>query len=232
MSERTLEMPGKSSEKNRKGLWRPVVLIVFVAGIFVLVRISGLSGRIVELRGWIQSLGAWGGALFVLIYVAATVLAFPGAILSVAAGAAFGSVTGDILVSIGATAGAGLSFLIARYLAREPIARQFSGNEKFRRLDHLTQRYGALIVTVTRLVPIFPLNLLNYGFGLTAVPFSVYLFWTWLCTLPGIILYVGGADAYTRIATQGKIPWPLVAVLVLIVIMLIFLARCTQRKVQ
>ena len=76
MSERTLEMPGKSSEKNRKGLWRPVVLIVFVAGIFVLVRISGLSGRIVELRGWIQSLGA-GGALFVLIYVAATVLAFP-----------------------------------------------------------------------------------------------------------------------------------------------------------
>jgi uncharacterized membrane protein YdjX (TVP38/TMEM64 family) len=67
----------------------------------------------------------------------------------------------------------------------------------------MTERHGAIIVAITRLVPIFPFNLLNYGFGLTRVRFGTYLLWSFLCMLPGIALYVVGADALTRGLAEG-----------------------------
>jgi uncharacterized membrane protein YdjX (TVP38/TMEM64 family) len=131
--------------------------------------------------------------------------ALPGSALTVAAGALFGSVLGIAVVSIGPTIGSSLSFLIARYFARDPVAHRLSKNDRFRKLDQLTQKHGAVIVALTRLVPFLPFNLLNHGFGLARVPFSTYVFWSWLCMLPGTALYVIGADAFTSGISQGKI---------------------------
>ena len=104
-----------------------------------------------------------------------------------------------------------------------------SGNEKFRQLDTLTERHGAIIVAITRLVPIFPFNLLNYGFGLTRVPFGTYLFWSWLCMLPGTVLYVVGADAFTQGLAEGRVPWALLGALVAALVVLVLLVRYARR---
>ncbi len=72
----------------------------------------------------------------------------------------------------------------------------------------MTEKHGAIIVAVTRLVPLFPFNLLNYGFGLTRVPFWTYLFWSWLCMLPGTIAYLVGTDAVILAVTTGELPGP------------------------
>ena len=77
----------------------------------------------------------------------------------------------------------------------------------------MTREHGAIIVAITRLVPVFPFNLLNYGFGLTGVPFWTYVFWSWLCMLPWTILFVVGADTVTQALSQGRIPWLLILVL-------------------
>src|SRR3970040_1243770 len=66
--------------------------------------------------------------------------------------------------------------------------------------------FGSVIVALTRLAPLFPFNLLNYGFGLTRIPFWTYVFWSYLCMLPGTILYVVGADAFTEGLAQGRGP--------------------------
>ena len=81
-------------------------------------------------------------------------------------------------------------------------------------------------------MPIFPFNLLNYGFGLTRVPFWTYVVWSWLCMLPGTILFVVGADALTRGVTEGEVPWALVGVLVGVIILLTILVRQARRKLQ
>ena len=107
-----------------------------------------------------------------------------------------------------------------------------SKSDKFQKLDQLTEEHGAIIVALTRLVPIFPFNLLNYGFGLTKVPFWTYVFWTWLCTLPGTILYVVGADAVTKALMQGRIPWVLVGAFVVALVLLTLLVRSAKRKLQ
>ena len=80
-------------------------------------------------------------------------------------------------------------------VARDAVANWLSRSEKFQRLDKLTAEHGAIMVALTRLVPIFPFNLLNYGFGLTRVPFWTYVFWSWLCMLPA-----------TVVATCGEMP--------------------------
>jgi pyruvate/2-oxoglutarate dehydrogenase complex dihydrolipoamide dehydrogenase (E3) component/uncharacterized membrane protein YdjX (TVP38/TMEM64 family) len=228
--------PGQSKSaaggKKRGGWWRPVALLAVVIAILVLARVFGIGGRLEALRDWISTLGPLGPLVFVLIYIVAVVAALPGSALTIAAGALFGSVAGVILVSIGATIGAGLAFLVGRYFAREAVVRWLSKSEKFQRLDQLTEEHGAIIVALTRLVPIFPFNLLNYGFGLTRVPFWTYVFWSWLCMLPGTALYVVGADALTKGLAQGKVPWGLIGALVGVAVILTFLVRSARKKLQ
>ena len=180
------------------GWWRPVLLLILIVAVLILARVFGLGEKLGALRDWLQGLGPLGPVVFTFIYIIAVVAALPGSALSIAAGALFGAVVGVILVSIGATIGASLAFLISRYFARESMVNWLGKNEKFQRLDRLTEEQGAIIVALTRLVPIFPFNLLNYGFGLTRVPFWTYVFWSWLCMLPGIVLFVVGADAVAK----------------------------------
>lgn len=220
---------------GRHGMKSRVRLLLFIAAIAALMagaKVFGLGDRLGDLRDWIDGLGPLGAVVFIVIYVIAVVAAIPGSALTVAAGALFGSLSGVIWVSIASTAGACCAFLIARYIARDAVVGWLSHNEKFRRLDQLTEDHGAVIVALTRLVPIFPFNLLNYGFGLTRVRFGTYVLWSWICMLPGTILYVVGADALADGLASGEIPWALVATLAGVAVVLFFLVRFARKKLQ
>ena len=195
MSEEILIVKDTEAVTEKKS---PVKLILFVAVLallFVGAKVFGLGDKLGLVEGWIQSLGPLGPLAFISIYVVATAVAIPGSALTLLAGAIFGSVWGVVWVSVGSTLGASVCFLIARYIARDAIEERMNKNPLFQKLDKLTGQQGAIIVAITRLVPIFPFNLLNYGFGLTKVPFITYVLWSWVCMLPGTILSVVGADA-------------------------------------
>ncbi len=227
------EVQGQPKAAGKKAAWwRPVLLLTVIVTLLVLARVLGLGEKLGALREWINTLGAWGPLVFMVIYVAATVAAIPGSALTIAGGALFGSFWGVIVTLHAAVLGAGLAFLISRYFAREAVVKWLEKNEKFQRLDRLTEEHGAIIVALTRLVPIFPFNLLNYGFGLTRVPFWTYVFWSWLCMLPGSILYVVGSDAIFRAVAEGRIPWPLVGVLLVAIVVLAVLVRTARKKLQ
>ena len=85
---------------------------------------------------------------------------------------------------------------------------------------------------VTRLVPLFPFNLLNYGFGLTKVRFTTYILWSWLCMLPGTILYVVGSDALFTTMREGEIPWVLLGALAVVVALTFFIVRTARRRLE
>lgn len=211
---------------------RPLLLLVAIAALMIVASTLGLGERIAALREWIGGLGVAGPFVFALVYAVAATLAIPASLLTVAAGAMFGSVVGVATVIAGATLGAAASFAIARWFARDAIAAWLGDNEKFCRLDSLTERHGALVVALTRLVPVFPFNLLNYGFGLTCVPFRTYLLWSFVCMLPGTVLYVVGADALTRGLAEGRVPWALVGVFVLALSALALVVRRARRTLR
>ncbi len=209
---------------------KPVLLLAVVITMMVLAAMLDLGRHLKDLQDWIKGFGLWGPVVFVALYAAATVLALPGSALSALAGGIFGSLVGIATVSAGSTLGAALAFLVARHLARGSLERWLAGNEKFQRLDHLAERQGAVVVAITRLVPLFPFNLLNYGFGLTRVSFGTYVFFSWLCMLPWTILYVVGFDALFTVLSEGKVPWSLIAVVVVTALVLVWLIRRAQGR--
>lgn len=219
-----------STDKKPDSRWKLILFIVLLTAVIVLFRLTGWGDKLTDLRDWIGGLGIWGPFVFILLYIVAVIAALPGAAITIAGGTIFGSVLGVVLVSIASTIGAGLAFLIARYLARDFILRKLSSNETFRKLDRLTLEHGAVVVAITRLVPLFPFDILNYGFGLTAVSFRTYVFWSWLCMLPGTILYVVGTDAVVSGISSGKVPWLLVIVLIFAGILLALLIHLAKKK--
>ncbi len=71
------------------------------------------------LAAWVQDAGAVAPLLFMLTYALAAVLFLPGLVLTLAGGALFGPVLGTFYNLTGATLGATLAFLVARYLASD-----------------------------------------------------------------------------------------------------------------
>ena len=221
-----------SSQRKKRSIWRPIVLGIILISFMVLAKVFNLGGRLGELREWILSLGAFGPFVYIFIYIVAVVFAIPGSIITVMGGVLFGSVVGVISVSVGSTIGASLAFLVSRHFARDAIAQKFARNKKFHHLDQLTKEHGAIIVAITRLALLFPFNLLNYGFGLTHVPFWTYVFWSWMCMIPGTILYVVGADAIATAISEKRIPWLLVIILVVIGVIITILVRQARKKLK
>jgi pyruvate/2-oxoglutarate dehydrogenase complex dihydrolipoamide dehydrogenase (E3) component/uncharacterized membrane protein YdjX (TVP38/TMEM64 family) len=156
-----------------------------------------------QLEGYVQSLGAVGPVIVVLAYTVSTVLLIPASIITLGAGTLFGLKTGFIVVVIGANLGALGSFLLARTLMRERVARWAASNPKFRSLDKAIGRQGFKMVLLMRLSPIFPFILLNYFLGLTAVRTSAYAVANLLGMLPAMLFLVYiGAAARDAIAGQ------------------------------
>jgi uncharacterized membrane protein YdjX (TVP38/TMEM64 family) len=137
-----------------------------------------------------------------LIYILATVAFLPGSLLTLGAGLLFGIIQGSLYVFVGATLGATLAFLVGRYLARGWISKKIAGNQKFSAIDRAVGREGFKIVLLTRLSPVFPFNLLNYGMGVTGVALKDYVLAS-VGMIPGTIMYVYIGSLAGSLATIG-----------------------------
>lgn len=151
---------------------------------------------------WVDDLGAIAPIAFMLIYVIATVAFLPGSVLTLGAGVLFGVIQGSIYVFFGSTIGATCAFLVGRYIARGWISKKIAGNQKFSAIDRAVGKEGFKIVALTRLSPIFPFNLLNYGLGVTGVSLKDYVLAS-IGMIPGTVMYVYIGSLAGSIATIG-----------------------------
>ena len=138
-------------------------------------------------RAWLEQLGAWAPIGFVVAYALLVLLFVPGSVLTMAGAVAFGPIAGTFLSLTGATLGAGLAFLSARYLSADWAARRAGGHlERF--LEGVASE-GWRFVAFVRLVPLFPFNLTNYALGLTRIRLWPYVAASFVCMLPGTAAY-------------------------------------------
>ena len=170
------------------------------------------------LEAWINDAGVLAPIAFIFIYALVTVLFLPGSVITLAGGALFGPVLGTFLNLTGATLGAALAFLISRYLASDWIADKAGG--RARQLINGVEGEGWRFVAFTRLVPLFPFNLLNYALGLTRIRFLHYLIATYVFMLPGAIAYtwLGYAGREAIGGGEGLIQKVLIALALLAVV--------------
>ncbi|MBZ8134067.1 VTT domain-containing protein [Afifella sp. IM 167] len=140
-----------------------------------------------DLDAWVAGFGLLAPLAYLALYAAGTVAFLPGALFALAGGALFGPVWGSLLNLVGATIGASLAFLIARYLAGDWVAARTGG--RLKRLIDGVEAEGWRFVAFVRLVPLFPFNLTNYALGLTQISFRSYAITSFICMAPGAIAY-------------------------------------------
>ncbi len=170
------------------------------------------------LEAWVRDAGPVAPLLFILAYALAAVLFLPGSVLTLAGGALFGPVLGTLYNLAGATLGATLAFLIARYLASDWVAAKAGGRVK--QLINGVEGEGWRFVAFVRLVPLFPFNLLNYALGLTRLRLTHYIIATFIFMLPGAIAYtyLGYAGREAVAGGEGMIQKGLMALALLAVV--------------
>ena len=179
------------------------------------------------LQAWVEGAGAAGPLLFMAVYALVTVLFLPGSVITLAGGVLFGPVWGTVYNLTGATIGAAMAFLIARYLVAGWVTQRTGGRMK--QLVDGVEQEGWRFVAFVRLVPLFPFNLLNYALGLTRIRFWHYVLASYLFMLPGAIAYtwLGYAGREALAGGEGMIRNILVALALLASVA--FLPRLIKR---
>lgn len=134
---------------------------------------------------------------YIALFAVLPAFFFPVAVLALAGGVLFGLVWGSVYTFAGAMLNCSLMFLMARYLGREKIqalVRRKLPEQWRARLDTRTGRNGALLLVVLRLIPAVPYNLINYAFGLTAMPLGTYLWASAIGIIPGTLAFINIGD--------------------------------------
>jgi uncharacterized membrane protein YdjX (TVP38/TMEM64 family)/rhodanese-related sulfurtransferase len=185
--------------KNK--LFRYLLLLILIIGIgAAIVYRDQLDAAVLET--WVKDAGNAGPIVFMLIYIIGTVFFLPGSVLTLAGGALFGPVWGTFYNLTGATIGAAISFIIARYLLSDWVEQKTGG--RLKQLKDGVEGEGWRFVAFVRLVPLFPFNLLNYALGLTRIKFSHYVITSYITMLPGAIAYTYLGYIGKEAATGGQ----------------------------
>lgn len=159
------------------------------------------------LQSWHSATPLWSILVFFAIYVVATALSVPGAvILTLAAGAIFGFGTGLVVVSFASSVGALLAFLVARYLLRDTVQRRFG--RSLARVNQGMREDGTLYLLTLRLVPLFPFWLVNLLMGLTPMTATRYYGVSQLGMLPATAVYVNAGTQLASVQSTSQVLSP------------------------
>jgi uncharacterized membrane protein YdjX (TVP38/TMEM64 family) len=227
--------PAASATKKRIPVAKAVVAGLLVAGLFVLFRLLPLASWIEEFKTYVRGQGTLGYLIFGLVYIGVSLVpGGPAAIMTLAAGAVYGVVTGTILVSLSSITAATLAFLLARGAFRKRVQKIARENRTFGSLNRAIENEGARIVVLVRLSPVFPFTIVNYLFGLTPVKLAPYFLASWVAMLPGTLAYVYFGSALGDVtgsatALQKGIK---VGLAVAAVVATIFIARIAARAIK
>lgn len=191
-------------QPKRSTILKVVAVLAAVVGVAVLYRVLPIGVWLTTFRAWVGGLGPAGYVVYALVYAACLVLFVPASILTLGAGLLFGVAKGTVVVVIGASLGAALSFLLARTILRHRIEAMTAGNARFRALDRAISREGGKIVLLVRLAVVFPFTYTNYAFGLTGVRFWPYVLTTFFGIIPGTLAFVYIGALANEAATAGR----------------------------
>ena len=196
--------------KNKKVLFAVLVALVAAFFLFDLGRflsLDYLKSQQAALDSLYASKPVMVIASFFALYVIATSLSLPGAvILTLAAGAIFGLFTGTVIVSFASSIGATIAFLVSRFLLRDSLESKFG--DKLQTFNDNIEKDGAFYLFTVRLVPVFPFFLVNLVMGLTKLKTGVFYLVSQLGMLAGTIVFVNAGTQLAKIESLSGILSP------------------------
>ena len=229
------DAPDKGDPSRTGSLLKLALLVAVLVGGYLLATQTPLSDYLTrdgigDAMAWLSG-HPWAPGIFIAVYAAATALAVPGTILTLAGGALFGFYWGTLFNFVAANIGANAAFLIARTLGRDGI-RGLIGKDSnaLEKLDNVVHRHGFRGLLTLRLIPLVPFNALNFGSGLMPLRWRTYAVATLVGILPGTAVYTFFADALLQ-GSQEASTDALVRVLIagVLLLLLSFLPAILKR---
>lgn len=184
---------------KKKAVVISILILLIAVMAFVVVKflmpVIRLADDPDEFRGFIESRGVWGIALFMIINALQVIVAvIPAGPLEVAAGYCFGPVKGAIISDLGMVIGSMTVFCLVKQFGM-PLIEVFFSEEKTESLKFLRNgKNTKLIVFLLYLIPGAPKDLLTYGVGLTNISAFSMLFIAAVGRFPTILLTCMGGD--------------------------------------
>jgi len=201
------------AKTSRGKSWLLVVLVLIFVAAIVLYRsfdlghwltLEQLKASRDALVGSYEARPVWTLALYFVVYVLATALSIPGAvILTLAGGAMFGLGMGLLVVSFASSLGALLAFLMARYVLRDSVQRRFG--KYLAPINAGMQRDGVWYLLTLRLVPVFPFWLINLAMGLTTLSAVRFYVASQIGMLAGTVVYVNAGTQLAAIDSASDV---------------------------
>jgi uncharacterized membrane protein YdjX (TVP38/TMEM64 family) len=142
-------------------------------------------------------------AVYMVIYILASTLSLPGAvILTLAGGALFGLWTGAIVVSFASVIGGTLACFVSRFILRDWVQKRLG--DKLRAVNKGIEKEGPFYLFTLRLIPVFPFWLINLLMGLTKMPLRTFYWISQIGMFPATIVYVNaGRELAWRDSLSG-----------------------------
>lgn len=154
--------------------------------------------------------------IYIGVYIAAAALSVPGAtILTLLGGFFFGPWLATLYVNVGASLGAFIIYIAARYFLGEGIQNKYG--EKLEKFNAEIDKNGPNYMLTLRLVPIFPFFLVNLFAGFTTIRPRQFLWTTALGIIPGSFAYTWLGYAGATIGDGA--PWQLLVALGLLAVL-------------
>lgn len=149
-----------------------------------------------------------------------SILVLPGVTFAVLSSGLFGPWLGSFYCLIGTTIGAVFSFILSRYFLKDLIEELVKKNDKLHNIIfQIDSEKEMLILSITRLLPIFPFNLQNFAYGITNISIVKYGIGTFIFMIPGIIIFSLGTEGIINSGDRNKMF--LIASLIILVMLVI-----------
>ena len=139
----------------------------------------------------------WAVLAYIGLFTLLPAFFFPVAVLALAGGLLFGLWWGSLYTFIGAILNCTLMFLMARYAGRdkvEALIQEKVSPQWQQRIQDLNSGGGFALLVILRLIPAVPYNLINYAFGLTAMPWRTYIIGSAIGIIPGTLAFINIGD--------------------------------------
>lgn len=189
----------------------PVVILLcglglaFAFDLHTYLTLSSLKTHREMLGGYTASHLPLSVMIFILVYIAVVAFSLPGgAIMTLTSGFLFGTWLGGTTAVIGATVGATLLFLAAKY-ALGGFLRARAG-PWLQKMEKGFQDNALSYMMVLRLVPLFPFFIVNLVPAFMAVRTRDYVLTTFFGIMPATFVYAGIGSGLGALLEKGEEP--------------------------